>query len=153
MAVRRIVANVATDEVSEAGAFYGEILGMQVAMDLGWIVTLKSDAAAAPQISIASEGGSGAAVAGEACVAVLEAAAETLGAGAAGAVGNTMGAGGAGGGAGGGSSTGTAISARPSARRRVSSTAPASLAPASMAGSRSKSTRPPESRAVNGESR
>lgn len=62
MAVRRIVANVAADKVSEAGAFYGDILGMQVAMDLGWIVTLKSDAAAAPQISIASEDGSGTAV-------------------------------------------------------------------------------------------
>ena len=60
MAVRRIVTNIAAPRPEEARAFYGDILGLEVAMDFGWIVTLTApDASAAPQISIASEGGSG----------------------------------------------------------------------------------------------
>lgn len=39
--------------------FYGDILEMQVVMDLGWILTFAAEAAAAPQISFATEGGSG----------------------------------------------------------------------------------------------
>jgi hypothetical protein len=34
----------------------------QVAMDMGWITTFASDTAATPQISVATEGGSGTAV-------------------------------------------------------------------------------------------
>lgn len=59
MAVKRIVANVAADRVSDAHRFYGELLGLDVVMDLGWIVTFASDASAAPQISVAAHGGSG----------------------------------------------------------------------------------------------
>jgi catechol 2,3-dioxygenase-like lactoylglutathione lyase family enzyme len=59
MAVKRIVANIAADEVERAKAFYADILGLRVAMDHGWIVTFASEASAAPQISIAREGGSG----------------------------------------------------------------------------------------------
>jgi len=62
MAVRRIVTNIANENLEAARSFYGEILGMHVAMDLGWIVTFAGEGVAAPQISIASEGGSGAAV-------------------------------------------------------------------------------------------
>jgi catechol 2,3-dioxygenase-like lactoylglutathione lyase family enzyme len=40
MAVIRIVANVASSDVEAAKRFYGDILGMEVVMDLGWIVTL-----------------------------------------------------------------------------------------------------------------
>jgi catechol 2,3-dioxygenase-like lactoylglutathione lyase family enzyme len=40
--------------------FYGGLLGMNVAMDLGWIVTFVADASMNPQVSIAREGGSGA---------------------------------------------------------------------------------------------
>jgi hypothetical protein len=39
MTVRRIVANVAADRIDTAKAFYGDALGMNVVMDLGWIVT------------------------------------------------------------------------------------------------------------------
>lgn len=42
-----------------AKAFYGDILGMDVVMDHGWIVTFATSASTAPQISVASEGGSG----------------------------------------------------------------------------------------------
>jgi catechol 2,3-dioxygenase-like lactoylglutathione lyase family enzyme len=60
MAVKRIVANIATSQVDAARTFYGDVLGLDVVMDLGWILTFAAqDAATAPQISIATEGGSG----------------------------------------------------------------------------------------------
>ena len=59
MAVKRIVANIENSRPADAKAFYGDILGMDVAMDHGWIMTFASDARAVAQVSIASEGGSG----------------------------------------------------------------------------------------------
>jgi catechol 2,3-dioxygenase-like lactoylglutathione lyase family enzyme len=60
MAVKRIVTNIASAQVNAARSFYGDVLGLEVVMDLGWILTFAAqDARAAPQISIASEGGSG----------------------------------------------------------------------------------------------
>jgi predicted enzyme related to lactoylglutathione lyase len=57
--VRRIVANVAATSVSEVGKFYADLFGLDVVMDLGWIVTLASGEQTVTQISVASEGGSG----------------------------------------------------------------------------------------------
>jgi catechol 2,3-dioxygenase-like lactoylglutathione lyase family enzyme len=62
MAVRRIVANIASDRLDAAKAFYGELLGLRVVMDLGWIVTFAGDGQMQPQVSVAAEGGSGTAV-------------------------------------------------------------------------------------------
>jgi catechol 2,3-dioxygenase-like lactoylglutathione lyase family enzyme len=62
MSVRRIVTNVAADRLDAAKAFYCDVLGMSVAMDLGWIITFAAEATAAAQISVATEGGSGTAV-------------------------------------------------------------------------------------------
>jgi catechol 2,3-dioxygenase-like lactoylglutathione lyase family enzyme len=60
MAVKRIVTNIASTQVDAARGFYGNVLGLEVVMNLGWILTFAArDANAAPQISIASEGGSG----------------------------------------------------------------------------------------------
>jgi lactoylglutathione lyase len=59
MTVRRIVANVATANPRDAEGFYGELLGLEVVMDHGWIVTFADVGTAAPQVSFASEGGSG----------------------------------------------------------------------------------------------
>ena len=59
MAVRRIVANIAVADPKAARGFYGDLLGMEVAMDHGWIVTFASAGSAAPQVSFATEGGSG----------------------------------------------------------------------------------------------
>ena len=59
MLVKRIVANIATNDVSKARRFYADILGLEVAMDLGWIVTFTSSGQMAPQLSVATEGGSG----------------------------------------------------------------------------------------------
>jgi catechol 2,3-dioxygenase-like lactoylglutathione lyase family enzyme len=59
MTVKRIVANIETSKLDDAKSFYGDILGMHVVMNHGWIVTFASDASMTPQISVATEGGSG----------------------------------------------------------------------------------------------
>jgi catechol 2,3-dioxygenase-like lactoylglutathione lyase family enzyme len=59
MAVKRIVANIAAEQVSAGRAFYGDLLGMKVVMDHGWILTFAAEGSAAPQVSVATEGGSG----------------------------------------------------------------------------------------------
>ena len=59
MTVKRIVMNIQAADPASARAFYGDLLGLDVAMDLGGIVTFSANAQMAPQISIASEGGSG----------------------------------------------------------------------------------------------
>ncbi|MGH7152510.1 MAG: VOC family protein [Acetobacteraceae bacterium] len=58
MAVKRVVANIAADDVAAAKAFYGDVLDMRVTMDFGWIVTFAAEASTTPQLSVAREGGS-----------------------------------------------------------------------------------------------
>jgi predicted enzyme related to lactoylglutathione lyase len=60
MTVLRIMPNIAAANVAAVRKFYIDLFGLEVAMDLGWIVTLSSDETTFPQISILSEGGSGA---------------------------------------------------------------------------------------------
>jgi catechol 2,3-dioxygenase-like lactoylglutathione lyase family enzyme len=60
MRVKRIVANVTTPEPSAAQRFYGDILGLELLMDEGFILTYGSREKSAAQISFISEGGSGA---------------------------------------------------------------------------------------------
>jgi catechol 2,3-dioxygenase-like lactoylglutathione lyase family enzyme len=60
MAVKRIVANIASAQLEAASVFYSGVLGLEVVMDHGWIITFAAaPVMMAPQISIASEGGSG----------------------------------------------------------------------------------------------
>ena len=59
MTVRRIVANIATADPREARRFYEDLLGLEVVMDQGWVVTLASGGLAPAQLSLAREGGSG----------------------------------------------------------------------------------------------
>lgn len=59
MTVKRIVANIGAEQLDAAKRFYGDVLEMNIVMDQGWIVTFAADTNAAPQISIAKEGGSG----------------------------------------------------------------------------------------------
>lgn len=59
MTVKRIVLNIATVAPEKAAAFYGDVLGLDKAMDLGWIATYAGEGAARAQISFATEGGSG----------------------------------------------------------------------------------------------
>lgn len=58
MAVKRIVANIATPAVQEVQDFYAALFDLQVVMDMGWIATLSSGETAPVQISFASAGGS-----------------------------------------------------------------------------------------------
>ncbi|HBX5720505.1 TPA: glyoxalase [Klebsiella pneumoniae] len=63
MAVKRIIANIATPHPEAARTFYCDILGLEAVMDHGWIITFAAPAIdSSPQVSIASEGGSGTAV-------------------------------------------------------------------------------------------
>ena len=62
MKVKRIVSNIAASEVEKANAFYKEVLGLEVLMDLGWIRTYGSSSKMTIQFSVMSEGGSGTAV-------------------------------------------------------------------------------------------
>ncbi|TQV75684.1 VOC family protein [Denitrobaculum tricleocarpae] len=59
MTVKRIVTNIAAEDVTAAHSFYRDLLGLEILMDLGWIATYGSAQNAPVQISIASEGGSG----------------------------------------------------------------------------------------------
>ncbi len=59
MKVLRIVPNVPATDVALAERFYGQFLGLKIAMDLGWIATYESTQTMNPQVSVASEGGSG----------------------------------------------------------------------------------------------
>lgn len=59
MTVRRIVPNIDAADMAAAQTFYGDLLGLKIVMDHGWILTFAGEGSAAPQISIASEGGSG----------------------------------------------------------------------------------------------
>lgn len=59
MIVKRIVTNFATTDVAKARDFYADVLGLEIVMDLGWIVTFASPAQMTPQLSVATEGGSG----------------------------------------------------------------------------------------------
>ncbi len=59
MQVKRIVANIDTPDLAAAKRFYQEALGLEVLMDLGWIVTYGSQQTMRLQLSVASEGGSG----------------------------------------------------------------------------------------------
>lgn len=60
MAVKRIIANIAAPHSDAARAFYCDILGLEAVMDHGWIITFAGPATdSRPQVSVASEGGSG----------------------------------------------------------------------------------------------
>jgi catechol 2,3-dioxygenase-like lactoylglutathione lyase family enzyme len=57
MQVKRIVANIASPDTAKAAAFYRDVLGLDIMMDHGWIVTFGNDVKMSVQLSIASQGG------------------------------------------------------------------------------------------------
>lgn len=61
MNVLRLVANFATPDPAALADFYRRLLDLDLVMDHGWILTLASPEAVRmrPQLSLASEGGSG----------------------------------------------------------------------------------------------
>ncbi len=52
MDIRRVVPNISSDRLEESRAFYVDLLGFEVAMDLGWIVTVASPTNPTAQISL-----------------------------------------------------------------------------------------------------
>jgi len=59
MKVKRIVANIDTQDIAAAKRFYRDVLGLELLMDHGWLATYGSHAKMSVQISFAYEGGSG----------------------------------------------------------------------------------------------
>jgi len=55
MNIRRIKPNVQSERMDESQKFYTEFFGLEVAMDMGWIVTLVSPNNPAAQISLLRE--------------------------------------------------------------------------------------------------
>jgi predicted enzyme related to lactoylglutathione lyase len=52
MSVRRIVPNIKSADPSAAWSFYEGVLGLETAMDMGWIVTFSSRTNPAAQVSV-----------------------------------------------------------------------------------------------------
>jgi len=59
MKVKRIVSNIETKDATAARRFYGDIMGLELLMDHGWIATYGSQMKMDIQISFAAEGGAG----------------------------------------------------------------------------------------------
>ncbi|MGU3377114.1 VOC family protein [Chryseobacterium sp. M5A1_1a] len=55
--VKRIVANIKTNDLTKTDIFYQDILELDILMDHGWIKTLGSDEETKVQISFAQQGG------------------------------------------------------------------------------------------------
>ena len=52
MTVRRVVPNLVSPDMDASRTFYGDFLGLDVVMDLGWIVTYASPRNPTAQISV-----------------------------------------------------------------------------------------------------
>src|SRR5438445_12794335 len=52
MSIRRVVPNITSDTIEASRKLYTDFLGFQVAMDMGWILTLVSPSNPTAKISI-----------------------------------------------------------------------------------------------------
>jgi uncharacterized glyoxalase superfamily protein PhnB len=59
MTVLRIVPNLHARDPGALAAFYRDLFGLDMAMDMGWIATVASKGPMKPQLSLMSEGGAG----------------------------------------------------------------------------------------------
>ena len=59
MRVKRIVANIETEDIAAARSFYQDVLGLDIVMDHGWMTTYGSSEKMTVQLSFARQGGSG----------------------------------------------------------------------------------------------
>jgi catechol 2,3-dioxygenase-like lactoylglutathione lyase family enzyme len=55
MSIRRVMPNIASDKPDECREFYTGLLGFQIAMDMGWIMTFVSPSNPTAQVSIVRE--------------------------------------------------------------------------------------------------
>lgn len=58
--IKRITAIIKTENMDAATSFYGDIFGMDVVMDIGWVMTMEAQNNGPIQITFASHSGSGA---------------------------------------------------------------------------------------------
>jgi catechol 2,3-dioxygenase-like lactoylglutathione lyase family enzyme len=52
MSIRRVVPNITSDTPDDSRSFYAGLLGFQVAMDMGWIMTFVSPSNPTAQVSV-----------------------------------------------------------------------------------------------------
>ncbi|HLJ67780.1 MAG TPA: VOC family protein [Chloroflexota bacterium] len=52
MSIRRVVPDLRTDQIAESRDFYTQVLGMEVTMDMGWIVFLVSPGNPTAQVQL-----------------------------------------------------------------------------------------------------
>jgi catechol 2,3-dioxygenase-like lactoylglutathione lyase family enzyme len=52
MGIRRVVPDIHASDIGASRAFYGDFLGFEVAMDLGWIVTFAAPANPNAQVTL-----------------------------------------------------------------------------------------------------
>jgi len=62
MSIRRVVPNIASDKLDASRDFYAGLLGFQVAMDMGWILTFVSPSNPTAQLNVLGEDASAAVV-------------------------------------------------------------------------------------------
>ena len=55
MTVRRVVPNFQADDPAASAAFYTDVVGLEIVMDMGWIVTLAAPGNPAAQLSLIRE--------------------------------------------------------------------------------------------------
>jgi catechol 2,3-dioxygenase-like lactoylglutathione lyase family enzyme len=60
MSIRRVVPDITSDRMDESRTFYTAFLGFNVAMDMGWVVTLASPSNPTAQITLLQDTGSAA---------------------------------------------------------------------------------------------
>ena len=58
MTIRRVVPNIKSDRLDQSREFYVDFLGLQVAMDMGFIITFASASNPTAQISVIRDGSS-----------------------------------------------------------------------------------------------
>ncbi len=52
MSIQRVVPNIKSDHLDESRKFYNEFLGFNIAMDMGWVVTLASPTNPTAQVTL-----------------------------------------------------------------------------------------------------
>ena len=52
MTVKRVVPNIGSDELDASREFYIQVFGLEVVMDMGWIVTLASPSESSAQVTL-----------------------------------------------------------------------------------------------------
>jgi catechol 2,3-dioxygenase-like lactoylglutathione lyase family enzyme len=60
MSVQRVVPNIKSARFDESRTFYTELLGFDVVMDMGWVVTFASPSSPTAQVTLLGDSGSAA---------------------------------------------------------------------------------------------